>query len=136
MEIKYKVENTRKKSFHLYGLNYIQKSCIEKYLSTNLDMFMDYANCLTKSCHCANKYWLFGVYMQHDIALSEEELKFGHDYREIYANFIKTGEIGLKSWNELNDKEFNVFGYGEPSTETVFEKQCEKFEEINVWMEV
>lgn len=109
----------------------------EDQFMADTDMFMDYENCLTKSCHCVNKYWLFGVYMQDEnIKLTEREITFGKEYRAMYAEFIRLGTTTLKSWNELEENQFNIFDFGAAKTEAIFQLQCDKFDDIDHWMKV
>ena len=100
------------------------------------DMFMDYENCHHKSCHCANKYWLFGVYMQHDLHLTDLEIKFGEEYRNLYAEFIERGRIGIKDVKDLSPGEFNTIGLGGISSKSIFREQCDIFDKIDYWMKV
>ena len=100
------------------------------------DMFMDYENCHHKSCHCANKYWLFGVYMQHDLHLTDLEIKFGEEYRNLYAEFIERGRIGIKDVKNLSPGEFNTIGLGGISSKSIFREQCDIFDKIDYWMKV
>ena len=93
-------------------------------------------NCHEKTCHCIAEYWLFGGSAKRGYT-NESDLKFGIWYRNLYGEFIRTGELPeeLKPW-QLNGKNFNYMTQNDNYLEfiPIDEEICDIYDEIDKYL--
>ena len=81
------------------------------------------------------EFWLFGNEQIGNIT-NKVDLDFGKRYRQYYADFFRTGEIGgMTPWRGHQTFALNYLSKDESIFEERRREFCEMFEELDLWLQ-
>ena len=96
-------------------------------------------HCHEKACHCVGgEYWLYGGATRNGYQ-NETDLAFGRQYRNLYGEFIRTGNVQkfLKPWDPNDSrKRFNFMDGSGITFEPLFEEECDLNDQFDHYLTI